>query len=1518
MAHKFVTPPYREPRRSQEVLDIEVAELQTTEDQVPVAATVEEDRITVYWWHKETSTWEHWERFHEVPTPKKPKMADIRQLDWSHQIGLVAGDGRVFLIYHRIPFDDNKNPIPWTEGPRVYVDVFQWDASHGVLLTPTDLGAAPTQLPLLQMGYEQVGFYLWAGWDNQFDRLLVMFQSLYSETVYDWVPDPGHRRYPWELVPGLLEKVPVGPFPPMIFDVPDQEFLEDWRYPRGNPGGVTKPPPEMTEGETESEDKLNKRKRKLPNKEVVPLGRPIIDLPLGHLVSYGTTKTQLVVISTSGSSNNLQTGWEPLVVDDGGYDFDVHLEGSRLHCIYRRTPYALDFTGMDLVNDEEHRAVIPNTPGGGYPSFSPLYYRVIEVSPLGIDPDESLDNIPGGDHPQIQWLDPLLITEDRLSEGELVIPSNLVDGFRTVIPELKKTTKLLLRYRKNQEQAWEETPLFTFDPMFIPRRNSGTDVSPFPQFVGEACGTEAHFSSLLRTRQVFLVTSPGTSESSGSSQMDIEAKGLKFTMLMHVVRGDVIHNLGFTGFLGSFLFELTPESEMANPTNMDIVDLCLNQIDHPDGVDPDADPEDQDQEERTWPRGGENRQFEPLHWVSGEDEWDIANTIGGCLVVDRVNKHFFAYTNLGDGGLRVIHQADGLDPRDPPPMSKEVLVENVGGPGVGDDQLVLLTGSGWTDSGLPDYRIDAGSWGSGMQVMLDSLIYAGNDLCESGNLGSHDLSLDQQLNNELQELQDLIAPTSDPRTFRGTGMPRAIFTVDRVSAWTNSRRELDGRASIDSDFPITSYRWSIKGPLTHIIYDSELNELDPEDQHWDGPDYSLTDSQEIADEFDDLELRKPGRYEITLTVGTNNGYSAHSNEVVVTHGPRPGIPRNLRGVYFDIFPNPPHVNLYWQAPEGYDGSSPLTYKVHREITASGDGFEPIGTTTELLYSDDSVASDTRYTYAVCALQGDQEGDYSVATDVIAKSGAIPPINIAATHLVDQVRLTWDSPIMPSDLYRLGYRVYSRNPYDTDYIRISGDEPLVDNVFAGMFGYSNTFVDNRRSLREGHSQHYIVTTIIRDSDNSEIESTWPEPVLAQPVGAAVPNSLTAVETSSGISLNWSAPPGESLTISGYRVFRTVWGSDDYVELTDPALAPISEPSFVDDTAVAGESYVYSVVSVNGGNETGSVTGTVFVEEFWDPLWAIMEGMDTDDTIAVVSAELELCKYRITFHRADREIIPQPLAEGGPFAEFYKTRDITIETLDEWKTAYRFRDHYIDYRFQIHFESKDLTIRGAVPTAAFIDIQEASASIHYERPFTVGVLMKDERYLDPLTPGEEDLNETLLVEDSENRKLPSALSAKPVGPSRMSVPKTEVKVKLTTEGRIAENALSVLGVFAVGELANDLEDKIAALGAMLLTDPAYILLAYTIASIINDDIEPKVEEAAASQLKEELENNMKELLDDSPLMWYAGEGLAEAIAGRVLARDDVEGDPHPGGRSRFREQFWQMVAIDPEKCGVWIRK
>gem|GEM_PF-2543170 len=48
MAHKYVHPPFRSPRTSQEVLVTHACELDIGNGKIPSVATVEEERITYY------------------------------------------------------------------------------------------------------------------------------------------------------------------------------------------------------------------------------------------------------------------------------------------------------------------------------------------------------------------------------------------------------------------------------------------------------------------------------------------------------------------------------------------------------------------------------------------------------------------------------------------------------------------------------------------------------------------------------------------------------------------------------------------------------------------------------------------------------------------------------------------------------------------------------------------------------------------------------------------------------------------------------------------------------------------------------------------------------------------------------------------------------------------------------------------------------------------------------------------------------------------------------------------------------------------------------------------------------------------------------------------------------------------------------------------------------------------------------------------------------------------------------
>ena len=83
-------------------------------------------------------------------------------------------------------------------------------------------------------------------------------------------------------------------------------------------------------------------------------------------------------------------------------------------------------------------------------------------------------------------------------------------------------------------------------------------------------------------------------------------------------------------------------------------------------------------------------------------------------------------------------------------------------------------------------------------------------------------------------------------------------------------------------------------------------------------------------------------------------------------------------------------------------------------------------------------------------------------------------------------------------------------------------------------------------------------------------------------------------------------------------------------------------------------------------------------------------------------------------------------------------------------------------------------------------------------------------------------------------------------------------------------------------------------------------------------PMIETAANERVRSTLYEQLPSRLDDAQLMWLAGEGLAETLARQVLRDPQVNLQPSSDGRDRYRDQFWQMVVIEPGRGAFWVRK
>ncbi|WP_263416739.1 fibronectin type III domain-containing protein [Terriglobus albidus] len=112
------------------------------------------------------------------------------------------------------------------------------------------------------------------------------------------------------------------------------------------------------------------------------------------------------------------------------------------------------------------------------------------------------------------------------------------------------------------------------------------------------------------------------------------------------------------------------------------------------------------------------------------------------------------------------------------------------------------------------------------------------------------------------------------------------------------------------------------------------------------------------------------------------------------------------------------------------------------------------------------------------------------------------------------------------------------------------------------------LERRRRLRLGTDEIWVAGAAT-ELDTGVLRDTTPP---------AVPQSLEALSSESGISLSWQ--PGTETDLAGYVVYRV----DDSGELRLTAM-PVTAPQFTDTTAIKGKQYRYRVAAVDrAGNES----------------------------------------------------------------------------------------------------------------------------------------------------------------------------------------------------------------------------------------------------------------------------------------------------------------------------------------------
>lgn len=645
-------------------------------------------------------------------------IARVMTRNWSHRVGLAAGNGNAFLVYKRsVQFGSVARK-------RLFLEQFRWQGADVRLVpvfTDTDGDPEPIEIPLQALGYRQEsGYYLWAGFSSARNRLIVLTQA-----------------------------VPTAP----------ASNLQHLVLLSGDPGADLRDP----------------------------------------------------------------ASWEATTLDIGGYDLDARIDDdTQLSYIYRRAPYPMKLPlqlpppllppGL-TYDTETTQFVDPDVEN----FYNPLFMRQRDL--VSGATALAYDDIPGGEHPKIQNLEPLYITADRLEAMVVVarrwrvFPFGTSPGNLILLPRHVRYQKRLLMRRPD---GWRSGVLHEIGEGWLPRDFTYLRPNNRPPlvYVSDAAFLEGErwgFGLLPNLLPMYLV---------GFSEEPVEdTKRFRVDFMFH-------HSGREALTVSRYLIDPIGGSLDPQEVGVSVYDLNHGQI---------ADPSE------LTPSGlAENQQFWPFTQEFSEDLvnslalvlahpnfTDIDNTIGGALRVDQnpLGVSFYAYNDLGETGGRVIF-AENFPPPDPQPDTSKLFdLGQIVTSGAGVEEWVEIT----PPLKLPTYQSYFGLLGSlpssinsMLEPMLDMLITE-----TGGNVAPGEEHTIRR--GDIEDFQDLLhslIPFSDPVTSPSSPTPVASFRYKPEFAFAQTAVEFNASASDSTANPVSNVTWDFgddtptaSGLVVHHIYD---------------------------------------------------------------------------------------------------------------------------------------------------------------------------------------------------------------------------------------------------------------------------------------------------------------------------------------------------------------------------------------------------------------------------------------------------------------------------------------------------------------------------------------------------------------------------------------------------------------------------------------------------------------------------------------------------------------------------
>ena len=224
------------------------------------------------------------------------------------------------------------------------------------------------------------------------------------------------------------------------------------------------------------------------------------------------------------------------------------------------------------------------------------------------------------------------------------------------------------------------------------------------------------------------------------------------------------------------------------------------------------------------------------------------------------------------------------------------------------------------------------------------------------------------------------------------------------------------------------------------------------------------------------------------------------------------------------------------------------YKVYRKTNGDAD-YKFVAKVTEAQYDDTLVEDGQVYSYKVVSLGKGLESELTDSAFTVTKIGVVK--NVKAKLGVKEITVSWDAAQGAT-----AYKIYRQSPgYGLMYITtVNGD----------VTQYSDIAVEN------GVSYSYAVVST--DGVAQTVKSTASNEVryLDAPIITKTEN------TDEGLSITFAAVTGSS----NYKIYRkTVNGTFQFVGETTA-----SKTTFVDESAVSGQKYIYGVAACYGETES----------------------------------------------------------------------------------------------------------------------------------------------------------------------------------------------------------------------------------------------------------------------------------------------------------------------------------------------